>query len=216
MRQDKLTGGCLPTPAHHDPGPDVRQQSTRARPGRRPAWPGLLGLLGLALFHPGPALADLTVSRFGDWSLLQGDAGLCQLRYSLHSAQSGALLLEMILSAPDSPDTAAPLNAGAMVALLVPRGASLRDNIAYRHPRQPDRAIGLAWQSCDRELCLAAGPISAEELDRLRQGRFIEVGFVPLPDAMPIRIQVSLRGVTAGWQALGACQAEAVAANNAP
>ena len=194
----------------------MRSAAERLGLGRQSFWPGFLGLLWLILLYPGPALSDLAHHRFGDWTLLQGTGGFCQLRYSLHSTQSGALLLEMILRAPDSLDTELPADAGAMVALLVPRGASLRDDIAYRHPRQPDRAIGLAWQSCDRELCLAAGPISAAELDRLRRGRFIEVGFIPLPDAMPIRIQVSLRGVTAGWRALAACQAQAHDANGGP
>ncbi len=216
MGRDNLTGGRPSEPTLPGPVPEIRSPAAGTRSGRWLSSPALLCLLYLALLQPGPALADLTVSRFGDWTLLQGDEGLCHLRYSLHSAQSGALLLDMILRPPDSTDTDPPESAGAMVALLVPRGVSLRDGIAYRHPRRPERAIGLAWQSCDRDLCLAAGPISAAELDRLRRGRFIEVAFMPLPDAMPIRIQVSLRGVTAGWRALAACQAQADAANDGP
>lgn len=163
----------------------------------------------LCLLMPATAQAGgLTMTRHGDWTLLQGADGLCQLRYSMHSARSGAVLLEMILRAPD-PDATGAEGEGAMVAVLVPRGASLRDTVAYRHPRQPDRAIGLAWQSCNVELCLAAGQISPEELDRLRRGNHVEVAFRPLPDAVPIRMQVSLRGVTAGWRALAACRNDA-------
>lgn len=175
-----------------------------------------LALAGLVLAPPGRAMAELTTTRFGDWTLLQGGPGICQLRYSMHSTHSGAVLLEVILRAPEPGGVeAGGANVeepyGAMLAMLVPRGASLRDSIAYRHPRQPDRAVGLAWQSCDTEFCLAAGPVSVAELDRLRRGNDIEVAFRPLPEAMPIRMQVSLRGVTAGWRALADCQAAAAA-----
>lgn len=171
----------------------------------------MAGLLS-ALFLLGPAAArepELTMTPHGDWTLLQGPEGLCQLRYSLYSARSGAVLLEMILRAPDDDVTGAEAE-GAVVAVLVPRGASLRDAVAYRHPRQPDRAIGLEWQSCTTDLCLAAGHVSAEELGRLQRGNHVEVGFRPLPDAVPIRMQVSLRGVTAGWRALSACRNVAI------
>lgn len=173
-------------------------------------------LAGLSVVQPGWAQADLSTARFGDWTLLRGPDGICQLRYGLHSAQSGALLLEMILTPPAPAPDNSGVQGGAMVAILVPRGVSLRDAIAYRHPGQPDRAIGLAWQSCDVDLCLAAGAISAVELDRLRRGTRVEVGFRPLPDAVPIRMQVSLRGVTAGWRALGACATARAASADGP
>lgn len=134
----------------------------------------------------------------GDWVLVSAP-GICQLRQTRISERSGAVLLEMLLLPP------APGGEGALVGLRVPLGVSLRDGIAWRHPASPDQAVALAWQHCDPDLCLAAGAISAAELDRLRRGDRIEVGFRPLPEAAPIRMAVSLRGVTAGWRALEAC-----------
>lgn len=138
----------------------------------------------------------------GDWVLIAGD-GICQLRHTRISARSGAVLLEMVLLPPERP------GGGALAGLRVPLGVSLRDGIAWRHPSRPDQAIALAWQHCDADLCLAAGAISEGELDRLRRGNRIEVGFRPLPAADPVRMEVSLRGVTAGWRALERCAASA-------
>ena len=166
------------------------------------------GLAAAVLAAPGAApagesLAGTELDRFGDWVLLRAAPGVCQLRHTLLSATSGAVLLEMLLLPPDPAHT----DGGALVALRVPLGVSLPDGIAWRHPASPTEAVGLAWQHCDATLCLAAGRISAAELDRLRRGNHVEVGFRPLPDAAPIRMQVSLRGVTAGWQALTDCAA---------
>lgn len=135
---------------------------------------------------------------FGDWVLVRA-AGVCQLRQTRLSAQSGAVLLEMLLLPPGHGD------GGALAGLRVPLGVSLPDGIAWRHPARPGEAIALAWQHCDPDLCLAAGAISGAELDRLKRGDRIEVGFRPLPSANPVRLPVSLRGVTAGWRALEAC-----------
>ena len=153
---------------------------------------------------PGPAPAGeaAETARFGDWTLVRPGPGICQLRHTLLSARTGAVLLEMLLL-PPAPE--AGLEEGALVGLRVPLGVSLPDGIAYRHPGRAAEAVGFAWQSCDPDLCLAAGRISPAELDRLRRGNHVEVGFRPLPDAEPIRMQVSLAGVTAGWQALLAC-----------
>ncbi len=137
---------------------------------------------------------------YGDWVLVAAP-GVCQLRHTRLSARSGAVLLEMLLLPP------APGEGGALAGLRVPLGVSLPDGIAWRHPASPDQAVALAWQHCDPDLCLAAGAVSEDELDRLRRGALIEVGFRPLPGANPIRMEVSLRGVTAGWRALEGCVA---------
>lgn len=164
------------------------------------------------------------IERFGDWMLLRAEPGVCQIRHTLLSATSGAVLLEMLLLPAAAPATrlsetsedgslnalrAAQAPDGALVALRVPLGVSLPDGIAYRHPGKEAAAIGLAWQNCDPALCLAAGGISAAELDRLKRGNHVEVGFRPLPDAAPIRMQVSLQGVTAAWRAVERCAAAA-------
>ena len=175
---------------------------------------GLGALLAAAVLSAPGAVSSgvesgsVELASFGDWVLLSSGPGVCQLRHTLLSAQSGAVLLEMLLLPPDPAETAASgttSDTGALVALRVPLGVSLPDGIAWRHPATPFEAVGLEWQHCDATLCLAAGRISTAELDRLQRGNHVEVGFRPLPDAAPIRMQVSLRGVTAGWQALRGC-----------
>ncbi|MCC6009186.1 MAG: invasion associated locus B family protein [Rhodobacteraceae bacterium] len=166
--------------------------------------PSLFALVSASFLAPAAAAESgpLVQEPHGDWVLLRG-AGICQLRHTILSAASGAVLLEMLLLPPGQGRD------GALAGLRVPLGVSLPDGIAWRHRARPDEAIALAWQHCDPDLCLAAGEISRAELDRLRRGASIEVGFRPLPGANPVRIAVSLRGVTAGWRALEACEAGA-------
>lgn len=166
------------------------------------ALPGALAaIVAVALLNP-PALAQETLhATHGDWVVLRSPEGGCQMRSTILSRESGAILLEMILR--PQPDGAP----GALVGLRAPVGVSLADGIAYRHPETPEVAIGLEWQSCDAALCLAVGAISDGALDALRRGARVEVGFRPLPGARAIRLPVSLRGVTAGWRAVAACEA---------
>lgn len=86
----------------------------------------------------------------------------------------------------------------------VPLGASLASGIAYLHV-QGDEAVGLAWQYCDAQTCLASGGTSAAELGRLKKGTRIYLGFTPLPGSRALIVPVSLLGFTKSWAALESC-----------
>lgn len=67
--------------------------------------------------------------------------------------------------------------------------------------------MGLAWQSCDAETCLASGGTGPQKLARLQRGRRILLGFRPLPSSRPLVVPVSLMGITRAWAAVQDCTA---------
>jgi invasion protein IalB len=139
-------------------------------------------------------------SRFGDWQLVSSQENSCLLLNRIVSRKSGITVMEAILRQRSDGSL------GATIGVRVPNGASLKDPIAYAHPKGPPRAIGLEWQSCSPEMCLAAGDISEDALSRLKRGSMIVVGFSPLTGSRKLNVVVSLAGLTRGWQALQSCQ----------
>jgi len=67
-------------------------------------------------------------------------------------------------------------------------------------------SVGLkAWQYCTPETCVASGGVSEAELNKLRAGRRVFLGFVPLPGSAPLITPVSLLGITRAWNAVQDC-----------
>lgn len=141
---------------------------------------------------------DFSTRTFRDWRLYQ-TAEACTLATQIASRATGAPVIEVILRRRGDGEP------GAMIGVRVPNGASIRDQIAYVHPELPDEAVGLQWQSCTPQMCLAAGELTGAGLDRLKRGRFIVVGFRPLAGARMLNVDVPLFGVTRGWTALESC-----------
>jgi len=149
------------------------------------------GLLALAAWMPGPAAAQ----EFRDWTL-ERDGGTCIVSTRVLLRSTGTLLAAVSLSARGTE--------GALMAVEVPVGASLRDRVGYVHgPGAPERA--LEWQFCNPETCLAVADLDAAELRALKRGNQITVGFRPLPSSQVLAAPVSLMGLTRAWDALRAC-----------
>ncbi|MCI2400846.1 hypothetical protein [Aliiroseovarius subalbicans] len=83
--------------------------------------------------------------------------------------------------------------AGALVSVRVPVGASIADEMAYRHPREAS-AVPLVWQSGHAETCLAQVEIDAAALTRLKRGRSVERAFVSVINAGPLVVSLSPLG----------------------
>jgi invasion protein IalB len=145
----------------------------------------------LALAMPGgPAAAQ----DFRDWQAVKAaDRCIATTSVGLAGPDSGLATLAVF-----------PRGGGAVVTVRVPLGADLSAGIAYTHPGRDD-AVGLAWQSCDSETCLAAGTLSDAEIGRLEAGRSVYLGFRPLPGSPGLIAPVSLLGFTRAWAATRAC-----------
>lgn len=155
----------------------------------------LLGFFGLS--------AGLTHAQtFRDWTTLSSGGGgpcIAQTRILL-AGRATPLVTMSILSRKGADAETVP----ATVTLRVPVGVSLVSGIAYRH-KGAAQAVGLAWQFCDHETCVASGGVSRDELERLKAALSIEVAYRPLPGSRPLAVPVSLLGFTRAWQAVRAC-----------
>ena len=165
----------------------------RRRVPRRPVGPGLWPALGLAavLATTSPPAAQ---SGGGDWQLMRLAQG-CAAVQTVLGRRTGAELARLVLSPA--------AQGGALVLLQVPNGADLAEGPAYRHPGGP--AVVLEWQHCDAERCTASGPVTAAELDRLRRGREMQLGYRPLPESRPLNLTISLMGLTRSLAAAATC-----------
>lgn len=131
-----------------------------------------------------PSVAE----QFRDWTVLAREAGGCLLHQRVIAAKAGLTIADVFL-APSG-------GGGLVVSARVPVGAALSSGMAYRHPGRA-MAVPLVWQSCDAESCLAQVEVTAEERARLMRGLRVEMAFVPVPGARPLRFQLSLLGLTA-------------------
>ncbi|MCC5985713.1 MAG: invasion associated locus B family protein [Rhodobacteraceae bacterium] len=144
-----------------------------------------------AAFMAGTAPAQ----EFRDWTL-DRDGNACTVSTRVLLRSTGTLLVAVSLSARGAE--------GALMAVEVPVGASLRDRVAYIHgPGTPERA--LEWQFCTPDTCLAVAELDQAALHALKRGTRITVGFRPLPSSPVLAAPVSLMGLTRAWEALAAC-----------
>ncbi len=135
--------------------------------------------------------------QFRDWTLERDDA-TCVVSTRVHLRSTDTLLVAVSLSRVEGD--------GVLMAVEVPVGASLRDDIAYVH-MPGGRAQPFDWQFCNAQTCLATATIAPEELGALKVGTRITVAFRPLPQSQVLATPVSLMGLTRAWEALESCNA---------
>jgi len=165
--------------------------------GRCRRWiPALAGVFLVGVLLATTAVTAQTPQRFGDWSLVEFPDQSCRLVQSVLSRRSGNVLAEVWLGSR--------VDETAVFSARVPVGVDLAAGIAYRHPNR-SAAVPLIWQMCGPEKCLAQSQITEEETNRLRRGREVVLAFVPIRGSRPLRVAISLRGVTAGLRAQTTC-----------
>lgn len=148
---------------------------------------------------PLPGLAqEADVVRHRDWQLVRSPDGSCiaSATFGLRAADTGLLTVSLL------PDVSG--DAAAVMTARVPLGAAIDTPLAYSRPTGPE-AVGLAWQSCDAQTCLAMTALDATELDRLKRGLRVFFAFRPLPGVSPLIVPVSLLGLTRAWAGVQDC-----------
>ena len=158
-------------------------------------------VIGLAVITCTAAQSqNLETDTMRDWTVVRGTSGqgcFATMSVGLKAPSSGLATVSLFKRAADD-------GAPAVMTIQVPLGASLPDGIAYTHSSSGE-AIGLAWQYCTPETCVASGGVSEAELNKLRAGRRVFLGFVPLPGSAPLITPVSLLGITRAWNAVQDC-----------
>ena len=151
---------------------------------------------GLWLAVATAPVAAETATRFRDWVVLpMGPAG-CVAAQRLVAAGPGLTIGDVFLAGRDG--------GGAILSLRVPLGADLSTPAAYRLGGGQE-AVPLIWQSCDADSCLAQIEVTPGERARLSRARAVTLAFRPTTGSPPLRVPVSLMGVTAALRAQAAC-----------
>ena len=89
----------------------------------------------------------------------------------------------------------------ALMVLLTPDGTALNLLPAYRIDEAEANAA-LNWRTCANSLCRAAAVLTPEQEAELKAGAQMVVAYQQFGASAPVRIAVSLSGVTGGLQAL--------------
>ena len=135
------------------------------------------------------------VSRHRDWALDCRATGVgrtsCVLAQRLVSPQDGTEIAQIVLRARED---------GTALVLRVPTGVDLTRRPAFEV--DGGGAHALTWTACDPNHCLAAVALDAEQSQALRDGIVATFGYQPLGAEAPLLFDVSLLGISAGWEAL--------------
>ena len=164
----------------------------------------IIAALCLAIFSVSGALAQTTVSkgdRFGDWithcAAETADPSNCAISQTLNAKEGGAFVADVGLAVRDT-------DAGkrVLLILLTPEGTALNIQPAYVVDENESQSA-LAWRACAQGRCRAATLLTPAAAAELQAGRRMIMGYQGFGAAEPVRVSISLNGVTAGLQALG-------------
>ena len=89
----------------------------------------------------------------------------------------------------------------SMLFMHAPPGILLTARPAYRVD-DDETDIPLIWHNCTQRRCTAIRSLEIDEFDRLLAGGQIAIGYQRLAASQPTVFEVSLVGVTAGFDAL--------------
>jgi invasion protein IalB len=141
---------------------------------------------------------------FGDWEQrcvrTEDGADPCQLYQLLKDAQGGAVAEISLFGLPEGGDAAA----GATV--VVPLGTLLTEGLLIGVDAAETKRYPFAW--CSEIGCIARLGFTAAEVDGLRKGSAATMTLVPvLAPEEKVNLSISLKGFTAGFEAVNAANA---------
>ncbi len=147
-----------------------------------------------------PAQAAPNGAQFGAWTLRCVAEGVgatnCALIQRLAQAEGGAFVAEVGLNL-----TEVEGESRVLMILLTPDGTALNLRPAYAVDESEDQTA-LTWRTCAGGLCRAGALLDAGQADALRKGGRMILGYQQFGAAEPVRIAVSLVGVSDGLAAL--------------
>lgn len=139
-------------------------------------------------------------AKFGAWTLRCVAEGVgetkCGLVQRLAQAETNAFVAEIALNRAETAD-----GPRTLMVLLTPDAMALNLLPAYVVD-EAEAQVTLNWRTCAQRLCRAAVLLSPEDETALKAGDRIIMAYQRFAAAEPVRLGVSLQGVTAGLAAL--------------
>jgi len=159
--------------------------------------------LGAAIWgQPVAAQTEQLDDQFGDWTLRcegpAADSRECWLVQVMRRADSQRFLAEIRLGLARNEDVA-----GHVMVMRTPTGILLTARAAFRV--DDDRMdTPMNWNNCTERQCVAVQSLDPIQIDRLRRGLRMFIGYQSVREQQPTVFEVSLVGVTDGLAALEA------------
>ena len=139
-------------------------------------------------------------AKFGDWTLrcVAESVGQtnCALIQRLAQAETNAFVAEVGLNRANTAE-----GARTLLVLLTPDGTALNLLPAYVVD-EGEEQVTLNWRTCASQLCRAAALLTTEQENALKAGGRMVLAYQRFGAQQPVRLAVSLSGVTAGLNAL--------------
>ncbi|MEL7465165.1 MAG: invasion associated locus B family protein [Pseudomonadota bacterium] len=138
---------------------------------------------------------------FGDWTLRCVAEGVgettCALVQRLAQAETNAFVAEVGLSR-----VATAEGDRTLIAVVTPEGTALNLRPAYLIDEAVEQ-VALTWRTCANGRCRAAAVLTDGQEAALKAGERMTLAYQFFGQAAPLRLPLSLSGVTAGLTALG-------------
>lgn len=148
------------------------------------------------------AQSELVKEEHGDWQIICFNVGeteenQCRM-YQLLTNADGAAVAELnVINLENAAQAAAGVN------FITPLGTLLTAQAGMRIDEGPVKRYPFGW--CEQSGCISRFGLTEEELDELKKGNkaYMTLTAFNAPQN-PITLEVSLKGFTAGWDALNA------------
>lgn len=139
-------------------------------------------------------------AKFGAWTLRCVAEGVgetkCGLVQRLAQAETNAFVAEIALNRAETAE-----GPRTLMVLLTPDAMALNLLPAYVVD-EAEAQVTLNWRTCAQRLCRAAALLTPEDEAALKAGDKMTLAYQRFGAAEPVRLGVSLQGVTAGLAAL--------------
>ena len=168
---------------------------------RNAALAGLAALALTAAPAAGQAARAVTKATHGDWSIVcaEGQPDVCVMRQIGKNAEGNDVLAVTVRALP--PNTRADNGevVPAVIDILAPLGVALRGGIRVKVDGGQERAA--PFEICLQSGCLVRQPMGADFLAAMKAGQTAAMTVVSAQQG-EVTINISLRGFTAGFNAL--------------
>lgn len=164
---------------------------------------GLLGA-GVSLGLPASGFAQGAPANgtvYGDWQLACQATAInetaCAIAQTISLSDGNRFLAEVTLQKLTIEDSAERI----VMALTTPTNMLLTAQPGYRVGTE-EETLPLVWRTCTQQLCTASRVLEPAEVDALRSGVTVVLGYQSAASPEPIIFELSLNGVSAGLDAL--------------
>lgn len=155
-------------------------------------------LFGATIAQPQTGPENGTV--FGDWRLACEATAInqtaCAIMQSLSVTETKQFLAEVSLQTATVED-----QIRIIMAMTTPTNMLLPAQSGFR-VGDTNETKPLTWRTCNAQFCTASRILEPDDVVAIREGLKMTVGYQPAGSAEPIIFDVSLKGVSAGLDAL--------------